>query len=145
MKWPSFLRREHGKTAVQYLPDADEIERSPVPPMARLTLHLLLLALLAFVAWASLSQIDQVVVAQGRLVNPLPNVVVQPLETAVVQTVHVRTGQIVRKGDALAALDATFVQADETQLRVRLTSLQRQVQRLEQELSGAPSPARRGG
>jgi HlyD family secretion protein len=138
----SFLKRDRDATAVDYLPDADEIERSPVPRLARLTLHVLVLALVAFVAWASLSQIDQVVVAKGRLVNPLPNVVVQPLETAVVQNVAVRVGQVVRKGDALASLDATFTQADESQLRVRLASLQTQVQRLQQELSGKAGAAR---
>lgn len=129
-----------GKTAVDYLPDADEIERSPVPPMARITLHLLLTCLVAFIVWATLSQIDQVVVAQGRLVNPMPNVVVQPLETSVIQSVNVRVGQVVKKGDRLASLDATFVQADESQLRQRLASLETQMQRLEQEMSGAGAP-----
>ncbi|WP_326538927.1 HlyD family type I secretion periplasmic adaptor subunit [Pseudorhodoferax sp.] len=138
MSWFSFLKRNRDATAVEYLPDADEIERSPVPPLARKTLHVLVLAVVAFVAWASLSQVDQVVVAKGRLVNPLPNVVVQPLETGVVQSVEVRVGQIVRKGDALASLDATFTQADESQLRVRLASLETQVRRLQQELSGKP-------
>ena len=128
------------KTAVDYLPDADEIERSPVPPMARITLHLLLTCLVAFIVWATLSQIDQVVVAQGRLVNPMPNVVVQPLETSVIQSVNVRVGQVVKKGDSLASLDATFVQADESQLRQRLASLETQMQRLEQEMSGAGAP-----
>ncbi len=125
-----------GRTVIEYLPDADEIERSPVPPAARMTLHVLLLGITAFGLWASYSQLDQVVVAQGRLVNPLPNVVVQPLETAVVQSIDVRVGQIVRKGEALARLDATFVQADETQLRQRLDSLDTQIRGFEQELTG---------
>jgi HlyD family secretion protein len=125
-----------GKTIVEYLPDADEIERTPVPPIARITLHVLLLAIVVFLVWASVSQLDQVVVAQGRLINPLPNVVVQPLETSIVQTVDVRVGQVVKKGDQLATLDATFAQADESQLRVRLDSLQTQIHGLESELSG---------
>jgi HlyD family secretion protein len=138
MSWLGIFKRGGGKsgTAIEYLPDADEIERSPVPRAAQTTLHVLLLAVIAFVVWASLSHIDQVVAAQGRLINPLPNVVVQPLETSIVQSVNVRVGQIVKKGDPLASLDATFVQADESQLRVRLSSLQTQVQRFEQELSG---------
>lgn len=143
MAWSSFFKRR-GKTVVEYLPDADEIERSPVPPMARLTLHVLLLAIVLFVVWASLSQVDQVVVAKGRLVNPLPNVVVQPLETSVIQSVNVRVGQVVKKGEALASLDATFAQADETQLRQRLASLETQAQRLQQELSGAADRAGAG-
>jgi len=128
-------------TVVEYLPDADEIERSPVPRMAQLTLQLLLLCFVVFGIWASLSQLDKVVVAQGRLVNPLPNVVVQPLETSVVQSVDVRVGQVVKKGDQLAAMDATFALADESQLRLRLQSLQTQVQGLEQELAGEAAPA----
>lgn len=125
-----------GKTIVEYLPDADEIERSPVPRYAQLTLHLLVVAVAAFLVWASVSQLDQIVVAQGRLINPLPNVVVQPLETAIVQSVDVRTGQVVKKGDKLATLDATFVQADETQLQSRLDSLETQIRGLQAELAG---------
>ena len=41
-----------GKTIVEYLPDADEIERSPAPPYARVTLHVLVLAMVVFVVWA---------------------------------------------------------------------------------------------
>jgi HlyD family secretion protein len=121
---------------VEYLPDADEIERSPVPPFAQTTLQLLLLVFAAFMVWASLSQIDLVVVAQGKLVNPMPNVVVQPLETSIIQSVDVRAGQVVKKGDKLATLDATFAQADEAQLKSKLSSLEIQAQGLEQELSG---------
>ncbi|MDB5849050.1 MAG: secretion protein HlyD [Rhodoferax sp.] len=136
-----------GRTIVEYLPDADEIERSPVPRFAQVTLHVLVLGVVAFFVWATFSKVDQVVIAQGRLVNPLPNVVVQPLETAVIQSVDVRVGQVVKKGDRLASLDATFVQADETQLRQRLTSMETQVAGLEQELAGGNStrkPAEQG-
>ena len=125
-----------GKTVIEYLPDADEIERSPVPRFAQITMHVLLLSFASFGLWASLSQLDKVVLAQGRLVNPLPNIVVQPLETSIIQSVNVRVGQIVKKGDILATLDATFIRADETQLRVRLTSLETQIQGFGQELSG---------
>lgn len=138
-------RRGKGRTVIEYLPDADEIERSPVPWLARTTLHLLLLGCIAFGAWASLSQLDQVVVAHGRLLNPLPNVVVQPLETSIVQSVNVRVGQVVKKGEALAALDATFAQSDEAQLQARLASLETQINGLEQELAGQGGRGAVGG
>lgn len=125
-----------GKTIVEYLPDADEIERSPVPRYAQVTLHLLVTALITFMVWATVSELDQVVVAQGRLINPLPNVVLQPLETSIVKSVDVRTGQVVKQGEQLATLDATFAQADESQLQVRLASLATQIHGLESELSG---------
>jgi HlyD family secretion protein len=125
-----------GKTAIEYLPDADEIERSPLPRYAQFTMHVLLIGLVSFGAWTYFSELDKVVIAQGSLVNPLPNVVVQPLETSVIQSVDVRIGQVVKKGDTLAVLDATFIQADENQLRLRLVSLETQAQGLEQEISG---------
>jgi HlyD family secretion protein len=139
---PSFMAKPKaqsakGQAVVEYLPDADEIERSPLPRLAQFTLHILIVALVVFIVWASVSELDEVVTAQGRLASPLPNVVVQPLETAIVQSVDVRIGQVVKKGDKLATLDATFAQADESQLQIRLSSLETQIRGLEAELSGA--------
>jgi HlyD family secretion protein len=125
-----------GKTSIEYLPDADEIERSPLPRFAQFTMHVLLIALASFGAWAYFSQLDKVVTAKGSLINPLPNIVVQPLDTAIIQSVDVRVGQVVKKGETLATLDATFIQADENQLRLRLNSLETQAKGLAQELSG---------
>ena len=121
---------------VEFLPDADEIERSPLPPATRWTLHVLATALVTFLAWAAFSDIDEVVVAKGRLINPLPNIIVQPLETSIIKTIDVRVGQIVKKGERLASLDPTFTQADEAQLRVRLQSIDNQAKSLEAELAG---------
>jgi len=121
---------------IEFLPDADEIERRPLPQYTRITLHVLLAALLIFVIWGSLSKVDQVVVARGRLVTPMPNIVVQPLDASIIQSIDVRVGQVVKKGDRLAMLDPTFVKADESELRTRLGSLETQSLRLEDELTG---------
>lgn len=121
---------------VEFLPDADAIERSPLPRYARITLHLLALMLLAFILWASFSRIERVVIAHGRLVNPSSNIVVQPLETSIILKIEVQPGQVVRKGQVLATLDPTFAQADEAQLRSRLRSLDTQTAALRAELGG---------
>ena len=68
-----------GETAIEFLPDADEIERRPLPPAARMTLYVLTAMVFSFLLWASISEVDRIVVARGRLVTPLPNIVVQPL------------------------------------------------------------------
>jgi len=124
------------KTAIDFLPDADEIERRPLPFMARITVHLLIGALVTFFVWAWLSEVDMIVNAKGRLVTPLPNIVVQPLETSIIQTIDVRPGQVVKKGDRLASLDPTFAQADSSQLKSKLDSLNTQWASLDAELSG---------
>lgn len=130
--------------AIDFLPDADEMERSPLPPFARITLRVLLTALVTFALWATFSEIDLVVVAKGRLVNPLPNVIVQPLETSIIQKINVQVGQVVKKGDLLATLDPTFTQADEAQLRTRLRSLDTQTAGLSAELAGAKAAVQPG-
>ena len=130
MKLPK--RRE----AVDFLPDADEIERWPLPLVARLTLHALAGMLLLFVVWASVFEVERIVTAHGRLVTPLPNIVVQPLETSIIRAIDVRVGQVVRKGQTLATMDPTFAEADETQLQERVKSLDVQAQRLQAELAG---------
>lgn len=127
-------------TAVDFLPDADEIARQPLPRAAQFTMHILALALVLFVVWASFSELDVVVTARGRLVNPLPNVILQPLETSIIQKINVSLGQVVKKGDQLATLDPTFTAADEAQLRTRLISLDNQRLRLEAEMAGKPIP-----
>lgn len=125
-----------GKPDVEFLPDADEIELRPLPVMARVLLPVLALALLVLVLFATFSHVDQVVIAKGRLINPLPNIVVQPLENSIVQAINVRVGQIVRKGEKLATMDPTFAAADEAQLRTRLASLDTQIAQLQSELGG---------
>jgi HlyD family secretion protein len=126
----------HEGPVIEFLPDADAIERDPIPTYIRSTLWVLASTLVCFVAWASFSEVEQVVVAQGRLINPLPNIVVQPLETSIIQKIEVRVGQVVKKGEVLATLDPTFAQADEAQLRARLQSLDTQSQGLSKELIG---------
>lgn len=136
MSWMRKKEAGSDEAAVDFLPDADEIEQRPLPRGARITLHALLAVLFCAVVWAAVSEVDLVVVARGRLVTPLPNIVVQPLETSIIQQINVRQGQIVRKGEALATLDPTFTAADETELRTRLHSLNNQLEQLEGSLSG---------
>ncbi|MYM25431.1 HlyD family type I secretion periplasmic adaptor subunit [Duganella sp. FT135W] len=134
----NFKRGKKDETEIEFLPDADAIERGPLPKFVRLTLHTMLLAFVCFIVWACLSPVEKIVTAHGKLVNPLPNIVVQPLDTSIITSIDVRVGQIVKKGQVLATLDPTFTAADETQLRVRLDSLDTQAAGLRAELSGKP-------
>ena len=133
------------ETAIEFLPDADEIERRPLPPAARMTLYVLAAMVLTFLLWASIAEVDRIVVARGRLVTPLPNIVVQPLETSIIQSIDVRVGQVVKKGEKIATLDPTFTSADLAQLKSRFQSLDTQVKRLEAEIAGSRPAADEAG
>jgi hemolysin D len=131
-------------TEIEFLPDADEIERRPLPPYARITIHALAAMLVAFLVWAGFAEIDEVVKAQGRLTTPSANIVVQPIETSIIRSIDVRIGQFVKKGERLATLDPTDADADNAQLRLKFDSLDTQVKRLEAELAGKAAPAATG-
>ncbi len=128
---------------VEFLPDADELERTPLPPYLQITMRVLFAGLVLFLLWASLSKIDRVVVAQGRLVTPDSNTILQPLETSIIRTINVKVGQVVRQGEVLATLDPTFTQADDAQLRTRLQSLDTQIKGLRGDLNGGAGNERR--
>ena len=46
-------RRARDQTEIDFLPDADAIERGPLPRFVRLTLHVLVGAFVTFIIWAS--------------------------------------------------------------------------------------------
>ncbi|PWC40477.1 secretion protein HlyD [Azospirillum sp. TSO35-2] len=118
--------------------DTEAIQNAPDPFLARVTLHLLGLFVIGLIAWATLSYLDKIVVAQGKIVSTEANVMVQPLEMAVIKKMLVREGDVVRKGQTLATLDPTFTQADVQQLESRLAAADAQIARLRAEHDGKP-------
>ncbi|GEO81524.1 HlyD family type I secretion periplasmic adaptor subunit [Pararhodospirillum oryzae] len=130
--------REVREAIIEFQSDSIEIEKGPPPRVARATAYTLL-ALFAFaITWASWAHVDRVVTATGQLVTKDPQIIVQPLETAVIRSIFVRPGDIVHKDDPLALLDATFVGAELDQLESQRSSFQEQVTRLQAELNGEP-------
>lgn len=125
--------------AVAYSPDAIAIEEAPEPAAAYWILYTIVAFLAVAVLWASLSHVDRVVSAEGKLVTTAPRITIQPLEAAVIRSIEVRRGQVVREGQLLARLDPTFADADALASRSTLVSMAAQIKRLEAELSGAPS------
>src|SRR5713101_333680 len=111
---------------------------TPVKPAARSMLWIVVSLVVACATAAALIPIDMVVTAAGRVVALQPTVVVQPLETAIVRAIHVREGQVVRAGEVLARLDATFSAADADALESQVRSFQAEVDRLSAEAANSP-------
>lgn len=139
------LKAKISASQIDFLPDPDAIEQRPLAGVTRWVLYGLLAMLSTFLTWSVLSDIDEIVTTRGRLVTAMPNVVVQPMETSIIQTIDVRVGQVVKKGQRLAALDPTFAAADESQLRGGLSSLDARTRRLEGEMSSRYSNEVQGG
>jgi len=105
---------------VSFLPAALEIIEQPVSPTARTTTWLLLAGLLLTILWLIFGKLDVVAAARGRLV-PADNVkLIQAAETGIVRAIHVRNGQVVRKGQVLVELDPTVSAAEKIQAEAAL-------------------------
>lgn len=125
------------KAAVlEFQSDAIELEERKPPPLARLTLYAVVLLIGCAIYWASVSSIDEIVVAPGKLITTQPVLIVQPLDTSVIRSIDVKPGDIVHKGQRLARLDPTLTAADVDQLQAQIANFDAQLARLEAELDG---------
>ena len=95
-----------------FLPAALEVVESPPNPLGRLTVLTLCLAAMAAIAWAFIGKVDIVAVASGKFVALQHTQVVQPVETASVARILVKSGDHVSAGDVVIELDKTAVDAE---------------------------------
>jgi hemolysin D len=121
----------------QFQSEADAIRETPEPRLARLTIFVLGGLFTVMLLLTCVARIDRDVTSRTGKIVPTGRVAVfQSLGSALIKSIDVREGQKVEKGQVLATLDPTFAQADVTQLKLQIASLEAQVARAEGELSG---------
>ena len=111
------------------------IVNAPIPRSARRITWMVASMVFVLIGLMGLIPVDEVVTTKGIVVSQAPNILVQPLETAIVRSIDVREGQVVRAGELLAQLDPTFATADAGALTAQAGALQAEVGRLQ-----APRP-----
>lgn len=141
---PAKKQAEIARVVNGFQSDATEIDTEPEPRLARMTILTLAAFVVFAIAWASIAKIDRIVTARGKIISTAPNVVVQPLESAVIRSIDVRVGDVVKAGAVLATLDPTFTLADVDQIEARLASLDAFIARLEAEQARRPYKAEAG-
>lgn len=93
--------------AVEFLPEALDIQRTPPSPIGRTVLWTVLIAAVAVACWAMFLRVDSITRAHGRVVSSGDVKRLYPVEAGVLKAVHVRDGQAVKQGDVLIELDST--------------------------------------
>src|SRR5262245_1822696 len=86
--------------------------------------------IVAFLAWAGLTTIDEVTRGEGRIIPSSKMQVIQSAEPGVVREILVREGQHVEKGDVLARLDNTLTSSGLGELTSRAAALEAATARL---------------
>lgn len=114
------ILRTNDDDALEFLPAALEIAETPPRPLGRLLAVVISVFFVLVVIWAALSPIDIVAVAEGRVVPSGQIKIVQPFQSGVVNTIHVREGTHVNEGDILIELDATEPETNRMRLELEL-------------------------
>ena len=100
---------------------------------------LLLLAIIGFfisaALWASMTEIDDVTRAEGRIVPSGDVQVIEASEAGVLKALLVEEGQLVEKGDLLMELDGVQLTSQLDQEQQRAYGLMARIQRLEAEIN----------
>jgi hemolysin D len=113
---------------------------TPPSPIGRAIAVTIVTLFCAALTWASLSSVDIVSLARGKLVPSGRVKVVQPLEIGVVRDIRVHDGQRVRAGEVLIELDPTLNKADVEHIRNDLMAQRLEIARLRAALSGIADP-----
>ena len=111
---------------IAFLPAALELQEKPPSPLPRLTAWLLIIFFVIAVLWAVFGKIDIVAVAHGKIVPDERVKLIQALDSAKIQAIHVEDGQLVKQGQLLIELDATTRIADYQRTYEMLISMQLQ-------------------
>lgn len=101
-----------------------------------LLLLLILVFLIVAVAWAALTELDDVTRADGRIVPTQQVQVIQAAEQGVLQALHVAEGDLVQAGDSLMELDRTLLTSQLDQEQQRAFGLMARIARLQAEIDG---------
>jgi hemolysin D len=130
--------------ALEFESPSAAIIATPVPALSRATNVLVFLLAVSILVASALIRIDKIVTASGKLVADAPNIVMQPFNQTIVESIDVRKGDIVRKGQVLARLNPTFTAADHTAMTDQVELLSAKAARLYAETAGTdyvPDPS----
>jgi HlyD family secretion protein len=130
--------------AFSFQDDLDRVVAERPPMGLRLVSAALGVMILTVIGLASVTRLDIIITGHGRLAADYPTALLQPLDRAIIRTLLVRPGDVVRKGQVLATLDPTFAAADLASLQARRRALAAEVARLTAEAAAQPYEAAPG-
>jgi len=114
----------------RHLAQAVQLEESGTTPLIRLTIYLACAACAVFLAWSSLTTVDEVAVAEGEILPTGSIKTVQHLEGGIVEEILVKEGELVEIGQPILKLSPAQALAELEQTRAREMTLLLKSERL---------------
>ena len=128
----------------EFLPPAVEILETPPSPMGRMLVWAVLILFVLILLWSFIGEIDEVVVARGKVIPIGYTKVLQAEDKGIVKHILVQEGQQVKEGDLLMELDRTMSESDLNALKKEISYYDINIRRIMAELSDKPFLAEAG-
>jgi len=117
--------------AVHNFEDTESIYSRPPSKPVIITAAGLLIFTLCIVLWASFSFVDKTVSARGKFTNTAPNIEIQSTGSSIIEELNLERGQFINKGETVAILDGTVVNANLKITRDKIYAVKNKILRLE--------------
>ena len=129
---PYFERWDAGEAVPEqdFMGDADRIILEQEPIRARILLRALFAAIVIFVVWAGLVNVDEVTRGDGKVIPSQQLQVLQSLDGGIVSQILVKEGDIVNAGQILLQVDTTRFESSVRENRSEYLSLTAKAARL---------------
>ena len=119
------------KVAVHNFEDTESIYSKPPSKPVIITAVSLLLFTLCMVIWSSFSFVDKTVATRGKFTNTAPNIEIQSTGSSFIEELNLDRGQHVKKGETIAKLDGTVVNANLKIVKDKINAVKNKILRLE--------------
>lgn len=120
---------------LRLLGQAAILEEAKTPYAIRLTLLMICFAVLAFIGWASVSQIKEVARTVGEIVPSGHVQIIQHLEGGIIESIAVKDDQLVEAGQVLLSISGEVIKAEHDRLTTRQRILTERRDRLQAYIS----------
>jgi adhesin transport system membrane fusion protein len=132
------LGGEYVRGDERFLSGVKEAALAETAPQASWAIYLMMLAVAVAVGWSALARVDEIAKAEGKVVPEGREQVIASLEGGILRALSVREGAMVEKGQELAQLDPTRVEAQQNEGQAKQVALKGTLSRLVAESTGRP-------
>ncbi len=118
------------RARARYLTQALALEEESPSSIIRASIFLSIILFVSLVYWASITKVDEVSVAPGEILPAGLIHNIQHLEGGIIESILVRDGDVVNKGDLLMSLSPQSTQSDLLKVQSRQFYIELQIERL---------------
>jgi adhesin transport system membrane fusion protein len=131
-------KNKYSKTDLAYMSALNSAVLSKTPFRSRMILWIIVLGIFWFIIWASITKLDEITRGKGKVIPGTKVKIIQNLEGGIIETLFVKEGDIVKKGQPLLKLKDIYFSASLKENKINLNELMAKRVRLYAEAYNKP-------